>query len=187
MSKKHRGKHLPHCLSPVSAVPSPQLLHSLVDLTLFWLVGSMVFVSLGPGTPSFLHFDQNSAAGREGSSLSLLLHSLAHRKSCRSTVSSTGSPRSHPPREKKRVSFRSTESPLDSFSPWTVEEAWGLMIVLSPHWGQASTFQVVCSPNNLSKGSVGFCPSGCISFSWQVGGCFPGSCLLDCLFPFYIS
>lgn len=122
----------------------------------------MDFGSLGLRRPSFLHFDQNSAAEREGSSLPLLSSSLTHRISCRSTESPMGLRRSHPLWGKKKVSFRSTES-LDSFSLQTAEEAWALKIVLSPHWGQASTFQVLWSLNSLPKGRVGFCPSGCIS------------------------
>lgn len=59
------------------AVPLSQLLHSLVDLTLFWLVGSMDFNSLELRRPSFVHFDWNSASERQVSPLPLLEHFLA--------------------------------------------------------------------------------------------------------------
>lgn len=47
LSKRDRGEPFPNCLSPVPAFLLPQLLHSLMDLSLFWLVGTMDFGFLG--------------------------------------------------------------------------------------------------------------------------------------------
>lgn len=173
-------------ISLVPTVPSPQFLHRLVDLTLFCSVGSMDFGSLGLRRPSFLHFDQNSAAGRERSSLLLLCSSLAHRLSCRNTESSVALPRSRPPRERSRVSFSSTESPLDSFSPRAAEEARALMIFYHQTGAKHLLFRYCGASLACPREAWAFVHLAVLAAPGKMGDCFPANCSLDCLFPFYI-
>lgn len=139
----------------------------------------MDFNSLELRKPSFMHFDSNSASESQTNPLHLLEYGTDMRQS-----SFLGQivPVPHHSKEflpniyPKPILFQFktipscpvTACPCTRFlSPWTVEEAWALVIVLFPHWGQVSSFQVLWSLNSSPKRTVGFCPSACISCSWK--------------------
>lgn len=113
----------------------------------------MDFGSLGLRSPSFLHFDQTSAAGREGSSLPLLFSSLTSRILFRSTESSTRPAESHPLMEKRRLSFRFPESTPDSLSgnKGSLDTCDGFITVLGP----SIHFSGIMRPKQLAQGKCG--------------------------------